>query len=355
MNKAKVTIQGKITKSAIILLGKPESDHFINPSQARITWILKDKDNIEKDYEHFSCPIILSINLVQQKIRNLKYRYIKDGTLFPDEVDQFDPYIIRESLNNCIAHQDYTLNGKINVVEREDGFLTFSNLGNFIPESIEHVIKADAPESRYRNPFLTNAMVNLNLIDTTGSGIKRMFNIQRQKFFPMPDYDLNNNKVQVTIIGKVIDVNYAKKLIQLPELSLEEIILLDKVSKSKTISDNEAKKLKIKQLIEGRKPNYHISAKVASNTNEKEQYIKNRGFKDEHYKKMIINYIKQYGSATKANIDLLILDLLPSVLDDKKKANKVRNLVYALSKKDKLIENQGTVRYPKWILSSSKA
>lgn len=55
------------------------------------------------------------------------------------------------------------------------------------------------------------------------------------------------------------------------------------------------------------------------------------------------------------NIDHLVLDILPGILDEKKKANKVRNLVYALSKKDKLIENQGTVRYPKWVLSSSKS
>ncbi len=354
LNKAKVTIKSKITRAAILLLGKPESDHFINPAQAKITWILKDKDNIEKDYEHFGCPFILTINQVQQKIRNLKYRYIKDGTLFPDEVEQFDPYIIRECLNNCIAHQDYTLNGKISVVEREDGILTFSNSGTFIPESVEHVINADAPESRYRNPFLANAMVNLNLIDTIGSGIKRMFNIQRKKYFPLPDYDVSNKKVQVSIIGKVLDVNYAKKLAQLPSLTLQEIILLDKVSKARKLTNEEAKTLKQKFLIEGRKPNYHISSIVAINTDEKEQYIKNRGFKDDHYKKMILDYINKYGSATKENIYQLILDILPAVLDEKQKSNKVRNLVYALSKKDKLIENQGTGRYPKWVLSLSK-
>ena len=33
-------------------------------------------------------------------------------------------------------------------------------------------------------------MVSLNMIDTIGSGIKRMFRYQRQRFFPMPDYDL---------------------------------------------------------------------------------------------------------------------------------------------------------------------
>src|SRR5690606_30034433 len=102
LNKAKIIIDGKITNTAIILLGKSESEHFISPAVAKITWILKDKENIEKDYEHFTCPFILSVDQVRSKIRNLKYRYIKD-TLFPEEVDQFDAYIIREALNNSIA------------------------------------------------------------------------------------------------------------------------------------------------------------------------------------------------------------------------------------------------------------
>ncbi len=354
LNKAKVTIQSKITKAAIVLLGMPESDHFINPAQAKITWILKDKDNIEKDYEHFGCPLILSINMVQQKIRNLRYRYIKNGTLFPDEVDQFDPYIIRESLNNCIAHQDYTLNGKINVIEREDGILTFSNVGTFIPESVEHVIVSDSPESRYRNPFLANAMVNLNLIDTTGSGIKRMFNIQRHKYFPLPDYEIKNAKVQVSIIGKVLDVNYASKVAQLSDLTLQEIVLLDKVAKGKNLNDSEVKELKRKNLIEGRKPNFHISGSVAKAAGEKEQYIKNRGFKDDHYKKMILDYLTQYQQASKENIDRLILDILPAILDKQQRQNKVRNLLYAMKNKDKTIDNKGTNRKPKWVLSLSK-
>lgn len=113
LNKAKLTINGKITNTAIVLLGKSESEHYISPATSKITWILKDKDGIEKDYEHFTCPLILSIQEVYKKIRNIKYRYIAEGNLFPDEVQQYDPYTIREALNNCIAHQDYTMGGKI--------------------------------------------------------------------------------------------------------------------------------------------------------------------------------------------------------------------------------------------------
>lgn len=336
LNKARVAINGKITRTAILLLGKSESDHYLNPAQAKISWILKDKDNVEKDYEHFSCPFILSVNQVQKKIRNLKYRYIKDGTLFPEEVEQYDPYIIRESLNNCIAHQDYSLNGKINVVEREDGILVFSNAGTFIPESVEQVIEADAPESRYRNPFLSNAMVNLNLIDTIGSGIKRMYNIQRNKFFPLPDYDLGKLSVKVTIIGKILDTKYAVKLAQMPNLSLHEIILLDKVSKSKSMTEFEIKELRDKQLIEGRKPNFHISAEVAIATGEKSDYLKQRGIDDGYCQKMILNYLEKFGEGKREDFESLLLDKLPDVLDIIQKRNKIKNNLQTLRKQGKI-------------------
>lgn len=354
LNKAKITINNKITRTAILLLGKPESEHFINPSIAKVSWILKDKDNIEKDYEHFSCPFLISADKARAKIRNLNYRYLQEGTLFPQEVPQFDPYIIREALNNCIAHQDYTLGGKINIVEREDGILTFSNSGSFIPQNIERVIQADAPENQYRNPFLATAMVNLNMIDTIGSGIKKMFIIQKNKFFPLPEYTFDNKKVQVQIIGKVVDLDYARKLAELSSLTLPEIIALDKVAKQKDLTNSEIKELKTKKLIEGRKPNFFISSSIASITGEKSDYIKQRGFKDEHYKKMILDFIDEYGSASKQDIDKLILDLLPKVLDENQKSNKMRNMVHNLSKKDKKIINIGTGRYPKWVLSSSK-
>ena len=337
LNKAKVCINGKITTTAILLLGKPESEHFLSPGTAKISWILKDRDNIEKDYEHFSCPLLLEVENVKLKIRNLKYRYIKDGTLFPDEVDQYDPYIIREALNNCVAHQDYSLGGKINVVEHEDGKLTFVNSGTFIPESIEKVIEADAPETNYRNPFLANAMVNLNMIDTIGSGIKKMFVIQKNKYFPLPDYDFSNEKIKVQITGKVVNVNYARKLAELKELSLQEIMLLDKVAKNKPISNEDVRLLKLKKLIEGRKPNYHVSSSIANVTGEKADYIKQRGIDDTYCQKIILDYLSKFNQGRKSDFEQILLDKLPDVLDIEQKKNKVKNNLQTLRKQGKIV------------------
>jgi len=333
LNKAKLAIDGVITRAALILLGKEESSHLISPANPQVTWILKDKDGIEKDYQHFGIPLLLNADLVFQKIRNLKYRYMVAGNLFPEEVEQYDPYIIREALNNCIAHQDYSLGAKISVVEYEDGRLCFSNAGRFIPESINKVIQADAPESRYRNMTLANAMVNLNMIDTIGSGIKKMFMIQKRKFFPLPEYDLTNEKVLVTITGRVLDLNYAKRVAETPDLTLDDIVLLDRVQKSLPLTGLQAKHLKKLKLIEGKRPNLFISAHVAKHADEKVQYMKNKGLDDSYYKKLICDYLKQFKQAERIDIDNMLLDKLPDILDQQQKKNKVKNLLQSLRNK----------------------
>ena len=345
LNKAKLTINGKITNTAIVLLGKSESEHYISPATSKITWILKDKDGIEKDYEHFTCPLILSIQEVYKKIRNIKYRYIAEGNLFPDEVQQYDPYTIREALNNCIAHQDYTMGGKIILIEKEDGELIFSNSGDFIPSSIEDVIKSDAPENRYRNSFLANAMVNLNMIDTIGSGIKKLFNIQKDKFFPLPEYDLSDHKVKVTITGKVLDSNYARKLAEDKTLSLFETMILDKVQKNKKLTNEEYKLLKSKNLIEGKRNNYFISSTIAEITNQKPDYMKLRGINDDYCKKIIIDYIKKFKTEKKADLEEILLEKFGDSMTDIQKKNKIKNILQKL-RRDGVIEPHGK----EWIL-----
>lgn len=336
LDKAKLTIKGQITRAAILLLGKSESEYLINPASAKVTWILKDKDGVEKDYEHFTCPLLMAVDEVFGKIRNLKYRYMQGNTLFPEEVDQYDPYLIRESLNNAIAHQDYTRGGRVSLVEFEDGRLVIKNEGRFIPVSVEAVVKQDAPEHRYRNKFLVDAMVSLNMIDTIGSGIRKMFIIQRKKFFPLPEYDLTNDKVEVTIYGKIIDPAYAQKLAQSPDLSLEDIILLDKVQKGKLLDDHEIRYLKSRQLIEGRKPNYHIAKHIAKQTDEMANYIKNKGFNNQYYKDIILQCLEDFGTVKRAVFDEILFDKLPDVLSKQQKKAKVRNLLQALRRENKI-------------------
>lgn len=343
LDKAKLTIKGQITRTALILLGKEEAEHFLG-SFVKIRWNLKTVDNKDKDFEIFPIPLLLAVDQVYVKIRNLKYRYLRDGTLFPDEVLRYDPFNIREPINNAIAHQDYTKKARINVVEFEDDHLVFSNYGTFIPQSVESVVLNDAPEEYYRNPFLVEAMKNLNMIETQGGGIHKMFNFQRERFFPMPEFDFSNGKVKVTITGKVLDEEFARILVRNPSLSLEDILKLDKVQKKKNITDDEFKYLKKAGFIEGRKPNIFLSQKVIALTEDevlKTEYQRNKSFDDEYFKQMILDYLKRWEFASRQTLENLLLDKLSDVLDEKSKKNKIKNLLQNLRLNGKISIAEG--------------
>ncbi|HXK50838.1 MAG TPA: ATP-binding protein, partial [Clostridiales bacterium] len=339
LNKAKITVKGKVTNTAVLLLGKSESEALISPSVAKIRWILKTAKNEEKDYEIFTPPLLLAIDKVFDKIRNLKYRYLPNGTLFPNELLQYEPFNIREALNNCVAHNDYLKGGFINVVEFEDERLVFSNYGSFIPGCVEKVILEDAPEERYRNRFLANAMFQLGLVDTRGGGIKKIFNNQIKRHFPLPDYELEPERTQVTLTGKILDLEFANILTKHPDLSLSDIFLLDKVQKRKELSTDEYRYLKKQKYVEGRKPNVYLSQGVVEKTKDqklRDEYTKNKGISKEELKKEIYMLIKSKNIVLKHEINEYIWEMLPNILNESQKLNKIQNLLQELRKEGKI-------------------
>lgn len=348
LDRAKITINGKITNTAIILLGKPESTHFISPSVAEITWKL---DTDQKAYEHFGTPLFLSINDVLKQIRIVRHKFFPSNQLIATEVLNYDVEVILEALNNCIAHQDYSYHSRILLTEKANK-LIFENAGSFFEGKADDYLLGEKTPEKYRNKFLAEAMFNLNMIDSMGYGIHKMTKSQYQRYFPLPDYTKSKrDQVVLEIYGNAIDENFSKLLIEHnAEINLTEVILLDKVQKSLPITDDAAKLLKKKGFIEGRKPNYFISAQIAEATNQKAEYIKNRGFKDDHYKKLVLDFIAQYKVASKEDIDKLLYDILPDVLSEQKKKNKIRNLLYAMSSKDETIKNEGSRTKPQWTL-----
>ena len=350
LNKAGITIKGKITRTALLLLGKSEAKYFFDGFIPRITWTLYNADNSVKAYEHFDIPMLLAVDKVYSKIRNEKYRYIAgQQTLFPDEVDQYEPELIKEIINNCIAHQDYRLRRKINVEEFEDR-LVFINEGDFIPESIEQALEPGYKPPYYRNVFLCNAMVNLYMIDTNSMGIPMMYQIQRDKCFPLPTYDLNTvNRVKVTVYGKILDKNYTQLLRSDADLNMRIVFLLDQVQKQETISKENFKELKKQGLVEGRYPNIFVSFKVADIVGQKAAYVRNKGLDDDICKQLIIKALKSMEEASKQELMEVLEKALPEVLSDEQKSKKVSNLLQAM-KKESIVDIKGKNRYAKWYL-----
>ena len=128
----------------------------------------------------------------------------------------------------------------------------------------------------------------------------------------------------------MLDLDYAQKLVQMPNLNLSEIMLLDKVQKKKPLEQEEAQRLRKKKLIEGRKPNFHISSKVAGKTGQKANYVKMKGINDNYYKEMILTYLREFSTGKRSDFVDILLDKLPSVLDEQQKLNKIKNYLQDL-------------------------
>lgn len=349
LNKAKLTIRGGVTHAALLLLGKPEASTLLAPAVARISWLLKNERNEDLDYEHFGPPFLLNVDKVLARIRNLTVRELPGGTLFPVELTQYDPWVIREALHNCIAHQDYGLRGRVQVVETPDALL-LTNVGGFLPGRVETVIEQDAPLEIYRNPFLAEAMVNLNMIDTQGGGIKRMFMKQRERFFPMPDYDLSQpERVMVKLRGRILDERYTRVLMSQSGLELGLIMLLDKVQKGARISADESRRLKAAKLVEGRYPKLMVAGPLAALAGQKAQHIRNRGLDSRYYRDMIVELVREHQPVSREDIDRLLVDKLPELLTQDQKLNRVHNLLRHLVKAGAIV-NSGSRRWPRWVL-----
>lgn len=192
-------------------------------------------------------------------------------------------------------------------------------------------------------------MFNLKIDDTAGGGIKRMFNYQRKRFFPMPDFDLSGGKVKVTISGKILDLEYARLLAQNKELTLDEIIMLDKVQKKQPLTEYEEKHLKGKKLIEGRKPNFFIGIKVAEKTGQKASYFKNKAFDKSYYLDLVEKAIGEHKSMLRSDIDDLLWNKLPEWMSEKQKKGKIGNLISEMRMNGK-IHNLGIFNKPVWSL-----
>lgn len=358
LNKARITKQGKVTRSTLLLLGKDEAAHFLSPADAKISWILRDSHNRTESSQHFGIPLLLSTDKVYGRVRNVTIEHMPDGTLFPTAIPRYDAWVMREALHNCIAHQDYRLGGKINVVEYPDR-LVFSNLGQFIPPSVEWMLEHQSPPEHYRNQWLIEGMIRLRMIDQVGSGIRRMFETQRERFFPLPDYAFDTSeqghpRVELAITGQVLDVKYTQLLMKRSDLELHQVLLLDQVQKHRTLSPENVRELKALKLIEGRSPNFFISAKVAEWTGQRARYIRNRGLDDSYYRKLVTDYLQKYGQASRKDIDELLLSKLPEILDAAQKTHKVRNLLQAM-RRDELIHREGSKAAAVWRIGSGGA
>lgn len=346
LDKACLTLDGQITRTTMLLVGKREKAHKI-PHIAEIVW--KCHQDGETFGDTFTIPFIRSTSEVLKRIRNYRFKIYPMNSLIPAEVWKYDARSILEAMHNCVAHQDYALDERIRVTEDKEK-LTFENAGGFFDGDYNQYVLGEKTPKRYRNPALMKAMVNVKMIDSQGYGIHNLFLRQKERFLPMPDYDgSTESQVVLHLPGIVIDTNYSLLLMSNNEVNLTEAILLDNLQKGKRISDSAIDLLRKKHFVEGRKPHVYIAKTIAQNTHTKAEYSKHKGLTEKSCESLLLDALADHNVLTRQDIDVLLWNALSDQLSDGQKKNKIGNLLTRLRKKG-LIMNVTLGNKSEWTL-----
>lgn len=334
LDKAGLTVDGKVTRTTLLLVGKETVAYKLNHI-AQIVWKCFQDGQVFGDI--YTIPFILTTSELLGRIRNYRFKIYPKNSLIPADVWKYDTESILEGMHNAIAHQDYERGARIIVTEDKDS-LKFQSDGGFYEGSYDQYVTGEKTPKSYRNPALVKAMVNIKMIDTQGYGIHKMFQSQKDRFLPMPDYDLStSNMVVLNIPGTIMDENYSLMLLANQNLSLTDAVLLDQVQKEHPIPADAVAMLRKRKLIEGRLPHIYVSKDIAQATDQKVEYSKHKGLADKKCEALLIDSLKDHGSLTKQEIVRLLWDVLPDQLNENQKRYKIDNLLRKMKKESKMM------------------
>lgn len=245
LSRAGVFKRGRVTVAALILMGKA-GDRLL-PSSVCIRWRLYDVDGALEDSRVFDGPAILSSSQAVSMIRNWSCR---TGTGDSESVvSAYRTATLLEAVRNAVAHQDYGLGGTVDIIERESESVTVVSAGSFPDRSPESFVSGPPVQAPARNAFLYGAMAGIGMIPAAGSGIRSMYLSQAYRRFPMPDFDIVDDRVAVRFSG-LRGGSYARVLDLRDDLDFRTVMDLDRVAKNRHVPDRRMRALVRRGLVE---------------------------------------------------------------------------------------------------------
>ena len=327
------TKRGKITNSALVLLGKPAGD--LIPKTVCIRWRLYDVDGELADSRTIGCPLALSVRSAVSMVRN------PSVTVGAGErarsVSMYRIQSLTEALFNAVAHQDYEEGGTIDLVERENESVTVSNRGSFPDVRPESFALSRPVFKNERNAHLRRCMANVGMVADNRSGIRGMYLSQAFRRFPMPTFNIGDDTVSVTFHGRRQGA-YARLLDLRDDLDLQDIMDLDRVSKCLYVPDRRIHELCSAGLmtIEGGVP------LIVTEPSSGSLY---RGDPRE----AVLAYIDAHGSITRGEAAEMLRSVKP--VSEEQSLVMATNLLQSLRKEGRIVKSAGSTRSARYIRS----
>ena len=242
----------KVTNAAIILVGKKEAIKRFLPQAAVMLEYRNAENQITFDNRSkYDQPFYIMIDQLWHDIdlRNGKFQ-VKEGPYIFD-IPYFNEEVIREAVNNAIAHRDYRKESEIVIKQYPQKFV-ISNAGGFpLGVTLDNLLTVS---STPRNRLLADVLSKTGIVERSGQGIDKIFKNTISEGKQKPDYSQSDRfHVELALSAVIKDRAFAlfieSEQAQLPEeqkLSVFEIMALDNIIENKT---NEVNKATIESLL----------------------------------------------------------------------------------------------------------
>ena len=188
--------EGKLNYTALILLGKKDKIKEILPQCAINLEYRSNPSSIAFDKRDlFTAPYFLLIDDLWKIIdaRNKKAHIQIDSYII--DIPELNIEVIRESVNNAVAHQNYTKSSEIIIKQSPVSFSVSSHGGFPLGVNKDNILTVN---STPRNRLLAEVLTKTGLVERSGQGVDKIFYQTLSEGKDFPSYDATD-LFQVTV------------------------------------------------------------------------------------------------------------------------------------------------------------
>ena len=299
----------KVTFAALILLGKKEKIKEFLPQASVILEYRKAENLIAYDNRQVYCePFYKMIELLWHDINLRNDKIDINENLYIFNIPFFNEEVIREAINNAIAHRDYKRTSEI-VIKQYPQKMIIMNAGGFpLGVEIDNLLRV---QSTPRNRLLADVLAKTGIVERSGQGIDKIFKNTLSEGKDAPDYTHSDSfRVELHLSAIIKDKSFAifldseqRDLAEEDRLSVFDVIALDKIRQgfSQEVEKDIIDKLLRCRLIEKRGKTrgiYYILAKSYYEISGKEaEYSQKNDWDIEQIMLFIMPHLKKFEKA----------------------------------------------------------
>lgn len=300
----------KLNYAALILLGKPESvKKYLPQANLCLEYRSKFGQIVFDKREIFTGGYFVENYLLWNAIdgRNGSFPVQEGSYIF--DIPYFNQEVIREAINNAVAHRDYRLNSEI-VIRQYPSTLEITNPGGF-PKGVT-LSNLLTTNSTPRNRRLAEVLSKTGMVERSGQGIDKIYYQCLSEAKGRPDYSKSDNyQVELHLPGLVKDKAFALFINKIQQektnedrLSVLEILELEKIrcgEDKKKLEKEVVQKLVSKGYVEkiGRTSSlrYRLSREYFEFVNKKGEYTADSPLNDTQVGLLISKHLDDFGEA----------------------------------------------------------